>query len=360
MRPPLSPGLAPGEVGASLAALEVEGFALRGRFTAAAEHDEWCERRLLARIHRYTIKRLRAEIEPVAARDFLRFLLDWQGVSAGARREGPDAVTAVVEQLEGYEAAAGAWESEILPARLAGYEPTWLDDQCLAGHVSRARPAGGPSGAAGDRSAVGRGGERVARGQAAAAGRRRLLAPARARGALAAAVARPPARLSPARGARRTARRPFRRRLLGRAVRAAGRHRQAARDPPPAAIGRARLAVRCRPAQPRRHPDAGAEARGADRQPPALPRRRADRALRCRRGGFYREARRRQRMGRAQGPAARPRPGAARRRAIRACPLSPWERVRVRVFPASLSRRQLCAGRTPSPCPLPGGEGSTA
>src|SRR5260221_181491 len=139
MRPPLSPGLAPGEVGASLAALEVEGFALRGRFTAAAEHDEWCERRLLARIHRYTIKRLRAEIEPVAARDFLRFLLDWQGVSAGARREGPDAVTAVVQQPEGYEAAAGAWESEILPARLAGYEPTWLDDQCLAGHVASAR-----------------------------------------------------------------------------------------------------------------------------------------------------------------------------------------------------------------------------
>jgi ATP-dependent Lhr-like helicase len=132
-------GLAPAEIAASLAALEVEGFALRGRFTAAAEHDEWCERRLLARIHRYTIKRLRAEIEPVAARDFLRFLFDWQGVSAGARREGPDAVTAVVEQLEGYEAAAGAWESEILPARLAGYEPTWLDDQCLAGHVAWAR-----------------------------------------------------------------------------------------------------------------------------------------------------------------------------------------------------------------------------
>jgi ATP-dependent Lhr-like helicase len=132
-------GLAPAEIAASLAALEVEGFALRGRFTAAAADDEWCERRLLARIHRYTIKRLRAEIEPVAARVFLRFLLDWQGVTAGARREGPDAVTAVIGQLEGYEAQAGAWESEILPARLAGYEPAWLDDQCVAGHVAWAR-----------------------------------------------------------------------------------------------------------------------------------------------------------------------------------------------------------------------------
>jgi ATP-dependent helicase Lhr and Lhr-like helicase len=133
-------GLPPAEIAAALAALEVEGFALRGRFTASAtEDDEWCERRLLARIHRYTLKRLRAEIEPVAARDFLRFLLEWQGVTSGARREGPDAVGAVVLQLEGFEAPAGAWESEILPARLAGYEPDWLDDQCRAGHVAWAR-----------------------------------------------------------------------------------------------------------------------------------------------------------------------------------------------------------------------------
>ena len=73
-------GLAPAEVAAALAALEAEGFAMRGRFTPGAEAEEWCERRLLARIHRYTVKRLRAEIEPVAARDFLRFLLDWQRV----------------------------------------------------------------------------------------------------------------------------------------------------------------------------------------------------------------------------------------------------------------------------------------
>ena len=108
---------------------------MRGRFTPAAAADEWCERRLLARIHHYTVKRLRAEIEPVAARDFLRFLLSWQRVAADARMEGPDAVDAVVGQLEGFEAPAGAWETEILPARLAGYEPAWLDDRCLAGRI---------------------------------------------------------------------------------------------------------------------------------------------------------------------------------------------------------------------------------
>ena len=94
------------EIAVALAALQSEGFALRGRVTPGAETDQWCERGLLARIHRYTTKRLRAEIEPVAARDFLRFLFDWQRVSADARMEGPDAITAVIEQLEGFEAAS--------------------------------------------------------------------------------------------------------------------------------------------------------------------------------------------------------------------------------------------------------------
>jgi ATP-dependent Lhr-like helicase len=139
-------------IATGLAALEAEGFALRGRFTPGTAADEWCERRLLARIHHYTIKRLRAEIEPVAARDFLRFLLSWQRVAADARREGPEAVDTVVGQLEGFEAPAGSWESEILPARLAGYTPAWLDDRCLAGHLTwtrlRPRPAGANNGRA--------------------------------------------------------------------------------------------------------------------------------------------------------------------------------------------------------------------
>ncbi len=140
-------GLAASEVEVPLAALEAEGFAMRGRFTPEAAAPEWCERRLLSRIHHYTLKRLRAEIEPVAARDLLRFLFDWQHVSADARMGGPKALDGVVAQLEGFEAAAAAWESEILPARLADYEPGWLDERCLAGHIAwmRLRPRNGRS-----------------------------------------------------------------------------------------------------------------------------------------------------------------------------------------------------------------------
>jgi ATP-dependent helicase Lhr and Lhr-like helicase len=127
-------GLPRAWVEAALAALQAEGFAMQGQFTSAIEPDaEWCERRLLARIHRYTVKRLRAEIEPIAARDFLRFLLEWQRVTPDGRMEGPDAVGAVLGQLEGFEAAASAWETEILPARIGEYEPAWLDEQCLSG-----------------------------------------------------------------------------------------------------------------------------------------------------------------------------------------------------------------------------------
>jgi ATP-dependent Lhr-like helicase len=127
-------GLSVTSIETALAALQSEGFAMRGQFTPGAIADgEWCERRLLARIHRYTVKRLRAEIEPVEARDFLRFLFEWQRVTAEGRMEGPDAVGAILGQLEGFEAAASAWETEILPTRISEYEPAWLDEQCLAG-----------------------------------------------------------------------------------------------------------------------------------------------------------------------------------------------------------------------------------
>ena len=132
-------GLDADAIGAALAVLETEGFALRGRFTPGSNAEEWCDRRLLARIHHYTVRRLRAEIEPVAARDFLRFLFVWHRVTQEARLEGPDSVPAAITLLEGFEAPAGAWETELLPARIDGYEPTWLDDQCLAGRVSWAR-----------------------------------------------------------------------------------------------------------------------------------------------------------------------------------------------------------------------------
>ncbi len=126
-------GVPPPRIQAALAALEREGFALRGRFTPGIDEEEWCERRLLARIHRYTVKRLRAEIEPVSARDFTRFLFDWQRVLPDARMQGSDALAAVLSQLEGYEAPASAWETDILPSRIAEYEPEWLDEHCRAG-----------------------------------------------------------------------------------------------------------------------------------------------------------------------------------------------------------------------------------
>ena len=97
------------------------------------------KRRLLARIHRYTVRTLREQIEPVAARDYMRFLFDWQRVTPGARMQGPDAMLAVLDQLEGTEVAAAAWESDVLPSRISGYEPAWLDEQCLAGRYVWAR-----------------------------------------------------------------------------------------------------------------------------------------------------------------------------------------------------------------------------
>ena len=132
-------GLPQSDVEFALAALEHEGFVLRGHFSAGVTSTEWCERRLLARIHRYTLDRLRKEIEPVAAADFLRFLFKWQRVATGSRAEGPDGLGAVVDLLDGYQLAAGAWESEVLPARLTDYDPLWLDGLCLSGEIAWGR-----------------------------------------------------------------------------------------------------------------------------------------------------------------------------------------------------------------------------
>ncbi|MDH3726434.1 MAG: DEAD/DEAH box helicase, partial [Myxococcales bacterium] len=104
-------------VDASLAVLEGEGFVLRGTFSPEATETEWCERGLLARIHRYTLNRLRKEIEAVTAADFMRFLLNWQHAVPDTRMDGPEGLAVLVEQLEGLEAGAAAWESDILPAR---------------------------------------------------------------------------------------------------------------------------------------------------------------------------------------------------------------------------------------------------
>ncbi|HEX7369266.1 MAG TPA: DEAD/DEAH box helicase [Rhodanobacteraceae bacterium] len=132
-------GVSNNDIAIALASLEREGTAMRGRFTPDATDEEWCDRHLLARIHRRTLQRLRREIEPVAPRDFMRFLIDWQHVAPNARLRGPDALAAVLAQLEGFEAAAGAWESQLLPARVAGYDIAWLDALCGAGRIAWAR-----------------------------------------------------------------------------------------------------------------------------------------------------------------------------------------------------------------------------
>jgi ATP-dependent Lhr-like helicase len=133
----------------ALLALEREGFVMRGRFTEAAKDpvapEEWCERRLLARIHRHTIKRLRSEIEPVTPADYMRFLFHWHGLTD--KQQGPDSLAAIVDQLEGYSAAAGSWESDIIPARLGLYTPDMLDTLCSTGKSIwvrlQVRPANG-------------------------------------------------------------------------------------------------------------------------------------------------------------------------------------------------------------------------
>jgi ATP-dependent Lhr-like helicase len=128
-------GLSESAVAIGLAALEREGRVLRGRFTPGADAEEWCERRLLSRIHRLTLGRLRREIEPVSAADLMRFLFRWQHVQPGTQLHGRDGVLEVVGQLQGLELPARAWEAQILPARVAGYDPADLESLCLSGAV---------------------------------------------------------------------------------------------------------------------------------------------------------------------------------------------------------------------------------
>ncbi len=127
------------DVSLALVRLETEGFALRGRFSDPDGTEEWCARRVLTRIHAYSRQRKRREVEPVTARDFMRFLLRWQHVTPDTRREGSRGVLAVVEQLQGFELAAGAWEKAILAARVTGYRKEWLDEVCLDGGVAWGR-----------------------------------------------------------------------------------------------------------------------------------------------------------------------------------------------------------------------------
>ncbi len=121
-------------VAAAMLRLESEGQVLRGRFRRI-EGEEWCNRRVLARIHRLTIGQLRREIEPVTSADYARFLYRWQHVALASRLHGIDGTLQAIRQLEGYEIPAAAWEAQILPRRIAGYKPEYLDQLCYSGEV---------------------------------------------------------------------------------------------------------------------------------------------------------------------------------------------------------------------------------
>jgi ATP-dependent Lhr-like helicase len=117
----------------ALMALEKEGFVFRGHFTPGMDDLEWCERRLLARIHRYTLKSLRKEIEPVSAADFMRFLFSWHQLDSNEKPEGAESLEEILNMLEGFEAPAASWEGDLLPSRMKDYDYVWLNTLCLSG-----------------------------------------------------------------------------------------------------------------------------------------------------------------------------------------------------------------------------------
>ena len=143
-------GLDDSAVGSALEALEGEGVVMRGAFTAAGhaqvaagkKHPEWCDRRLLARIHRLTLDGLRKQIKPVEPQDYLRFLLQHHKITGDVQLRGRAGLRETIDQLEGLEIPAGAWESRVLAARIADYDPLWLDELSLSGEVmwGRLRP----------------------------------------------------------------------------------------------------------------------------------------------------------------------------------------------------------------------------
>jgi ATP-dependent Lhr-like helicase len=133
------------QVETALLRLEASGQVLRGHFRNRSGETEWCNRRILARIHRATLGNLRREIEPVTSADFERFLQVWQHVSPGSQLHGSDGTLQIIRQLQGYEIAASAWESEILSRRIAKYDPDYIDELCLSGEVMWARVSPHPA-----------------------------------------------------------------------------------------------------------------------------------------------------------------------------------------------------------------------
>jgi ATP-dependent Lhr-like helicase len=142
-------GIAASDISGALLRMEASGTVLRGNFSGAAsragvsallEHEtEWCERRLLARIHRLTVATLRKQIEPVTAAQFMQWLLRWQHVAVGTQASGERGTLEVLRQLQGFEIPANAWERQVLSRRIVDYDPKWLDQLCLTGAVGWGR-----------------------------------------------------------------------------------------------------------------------------------------------------------------------------------------------------------------------------
>ena len=128
-------GIALDDIVYALACLENEGVVLRGSFRTHVEEEEFCDRRILSRIHRSTMDTLRREVEPVSSSAFMRFLLRWQHVDPAAQLQGDGGLLAAIEQLQGFESASGAIEDEVLLSRVSDYRPVMLDRLCLGGEV---------------------------------------------------------------------------------------------------------------------------------------------------------------------------------------------------------------------------------
>jgi ATP-dependent Lhr-like helicase len=141
-------GLPASDVEKALLLMEASGTVLRGKFTSAPasgtgnsapRETEWCERRLLARIHRLTVGALRRQIEPVSPAVFMRWLMHWQHVAPGSQTTGERGALEVLQQLQGFEIPANAWERHVLGRRIANYDPKWLDQLCMTGAVGWGR-----------------------------------------------------------------------------------------------------------------------------------------------------------------------------------------------------------------------------
>ncbi len=132
-------GVPPSEVDQALLRLEATGAILRGQFSGNTTEIEWCERRLLARIHRLTVATLRKQIEPVTAAQFMRWLMRWQHVAPGTQLTGERGLLGILRQIQGFEIPANAWERQVLARRVAEYDPKALDQLCLTGAVGWGR-----------------------------------------------------------------------------------------------------------------------------------------------------------------------------------------------------------------------------